>query len=275
MLFFFRSNYYFVVMQKGKLFISILGALFFIGCEGYHTKLHTLDMTVSEAPEVHGANTSQAPHSASWRITGKINSVQKKEVKETTKSSSAYSENTDITYKIGGKDFSGKADFLYKIDGFFFGTGLGYKDGIYHHFTLGANLQHVEFGLFFGLYHQYYEMDYDASRCEYEYNLFSDKDEKCEAYSDSRQDFFTSPFIGAFASIYIDKFFINYSASVYSPRIKIEENSPDLAAITTQYITAGIRINRWIELSAGTSITYINKPQWYHGFTGGISFYAM
>ena len=263
------------IKQKVKIFISILSTLFFLGCEGYHTKIHTLDMTVAEAPEVHGANTNQDSHSASWRITGKINSVQKKEVKETTKRNNEHSENTYITYKTGGIDFSGKADFLYKVDGFFFGSGLGYRDGIYHHFTLGANLQHVEFGLFFGLYHQYIEMDYNATKCDYEYDLFIQKTEECEAYKDNQQDYFTSPFIGAFASIYIDKFFISYSASLYSPRVKIEEHSLDLAAITTQYITAGIRINRWIELSAGASITYINTPQWYYGFTGGISIYAM
>ena len=263
------------IKQKGKLLVIILSTLFFLGCEGYHTKLHTLDMTVAEAPEVHGANTNQAPHSASWRFTGKINSVHKEEVQETTKRNNQYSENTNITYKIGGIDFSGKADFLYKVDGFIFESGLGYKDGIYHHVSFGANLQYFEFGIFLGLYHHYVEMDYNASRCEYDYYIFSDNDEKCETYSDNQSDFFTSPFIGAFASIYIDKFFINYSASIYSPRVKIKENKPNLATITTQYITAGIRINRWIELSAGASITYINTPHWYYGFTGGLSFYAM
>jgi len=261
--------------QKINLFVLILTTLFFLGCDGYHTKLHTLDLTVSEAPEVHGVNTNQSPHSGSWRFTGKVNSVQKDEVKERSNRVISHSERTDVTYKVGGLDFSGKADFLYEVDGFFFGSGLGFKDGIYHHFSLGTNLQHIELGLFFGLYHHYTGMDYGASLCEYEYHIFSDNEERCETYSESRYDFFTSPFIGAFASVYIDKFFINYSASLYSPRVKIEENEPDLAAITTQYIAAGIRINKWIELSAGASITYINTPHWYYGFTGGISFYAM
>ena len=261
--------------QKENLFILVLSTLLFIGCNGYHTKFHTLDLTVSEAPEVHGANTYQVPHSASWRFTGKINSVPTEDVKESPKRFQKYFENTDIIYKIGGTDFSGKADFLYKIDGFFFGTGVGYKDGIFHHFSFGTNLQHIELGLFFGLYHQYIAIDYEASRCEYEYHIFSDKEEKCEAYSESQYGFSTSPFIGAFASIFIDKFFINYSASLYSPHVQIEKKEPNLATITTQYITAGFRMNKWLELSAGASISYINRPHWYYGFTGGISFYAM
>ena len=35
------------------------------------------------------------------------------------------------------------------------------------------------------------------------------------------------------------------------------------------------RMNKWLELSAGASISYINRPHWYYGFTGGLSFYAM
>ena len=211
--------------------------------------------------------------SASWRLTGKVNTSSKDEITDqvTSRGNSA-----NVTYKLGGTDFSGKIDFLYKVDGFIFGSGLGFKDGIYHHFTLGTNLRNFEFGAFFGFYHQYDKIEYEASRCEYEYHLFSPTDETCSSsFYESVYRFNTAPFIGAYAGLIIDKFFINYSVSVYSPSVNIEENAPTLAAIATQYLTAGIRINKWIELSAGSTMTYMDTPHWHYGFTGGISFYAM
>lgn len=263
---------YFMQIKQAILSLAF-SSLFFMGCEGGYTKIHTLDINVSEAPEVHGANTNQAPHSASWRLTGKVNTSSKDEITDqvTSRGNSA-----NVTYKLGGTDFSGKIDFLYKVDGFIFGSGLGFKDGIYHHFTLGTNLRNFEFGAFFGFYHQYDKIEYEASRCEYEYHLFSSTDETCSSsFYESVYRFNTAPFIGAYAGLIIDKFFINYSVSVYSPSVNIEENAPTLAAIATQYLTAGIRINKWIELSAGSTMTYMDTPHWHYGFTGGISFYAM
>lgn len=257
---------------KQAIIYLALSSLFFMGCESGYTKIHSLNLTVSEAPEVHGANTTMPSHSASWRFTGKVNSSSKETVHDKFNSRS---NSINALYSIGGTDLSGKFDFLYKVDGFIFGTGAGYKDGIYHHFTAGANLDYFEFGLFFGLYHQYARVEYDATHCDYTYHLFTSKDEECTSeYNREFSDIYTSPFFGAYAGLIISKFFINYSVSVYSPSINIEDNSPDLAAITTQYLTAGVRINKWIELSAGTSITYMNIPHWHYGFTGGISFYT-
>lgn len=242
------------------------------GCTGDYTKIHSLDMTVSEAPEVHGANTSLAPHSAAWRFTGKVNYNPNEEIYDTLKTKG---ERTDVTYKMGGTDFSGKIDFLYKLDGFIFGTGLGYKDGFYHHFTLGTNLKHFEFGIFFGLFHQYSDIDYQGSKCHYSLFLFNEKEEECESFTEDQSDFYTTYLLGAYAGLIFDDLFLNYSVSTYKPNILIEEHSPKLIKVVTQYITLGYRISKWFELSAGSSITYTTTPHWYYGWTGGISFYAL
>ncbi len=257
------------------LLVLALSAFAFMGCDGYHTRIHSLNMTIAEAPEVHGANTSQSAHSASWRFTGKVNSNSREDVTKTVKGTSYASDNTKVTYKLGGTDFSAKADFLYKLDGFTFGTGAGFKDGLYHHFTLGANLQYFEFGFFFGFFHQYNNVKYVGSKCQYIYHLFTETEEDCQSFSDDRDIITTSPFMGSYAGIMIDNFFINYSVGVYKPSVDIEKSSLDLAIITTQYITIGYRINRRIELSLGAVINYMDIPHWNYGFTGGLSFYAM
>ena len=106
-------------------------------------------MTASEAPEVHGANTCQTPHSASWRVTGKVNVNDKKDVDISEKVSRTggiddvfdgkyYSFGSAI-YEMGGIDFTGKIDFLYKADFLVIGSGVGYKDGVFHHFTMGIS----------------------------------------------------------------------------------------------------------------------------------------
>ena len=98
-------------------------------------------MTASEAPEVHGANTYQQQHSASWRVTGKINSNTRRDVKITAEPFRSKKEGAeaDWLYKMGGVDFTGSADFLYKADDEFFGGGVGYTDGIYHYCMFGEN----------------------------------------------------------------------------------------------------------------------------------------
>ena len=69
-------------------------------------------------------------------------------------------ESSDAAYKMGGLDFAGKVDYLYKSNYFLFGLGAGYKDGLFNHVTFGWNFSHIEFGAFTGVYHQYNEMQY-------------------------------------------------------------------------------------------------------------------
>ena len=143
------------------LVLCTLFALVSTGCVS--TYVHKFRMTASEAPEVHGANTYQMPHSSSWRITGKVNASQKKNVDITEESSvykdlshlfENYEDFSHATYAMGGIDFTGKIDYLYKIDNLILGMGVGYKDGVYHHFTLGYNFFNFEFGGFIGGFHQ-------------------------------------------------------------------------------------------------------------------------
>lgn len=248
-----------------------LFALVSTGCINTHfQKLH---MTASEAPEVHGANTYQQPHSASWRVTGKINSNTRRDVKITpetsnSKNKSKESVEPDWLYKMGGVEFTGKADFFYKANSAFLGTGIGYNNGIYHHFSFGGNFSHVEFGFFIGLYHQYFDADYVGEHCEVV--LFSD--DKCDSFSNESHGLSTSLFGGGFAGLIFGDFFLNYSLSVYAPSPEIEGGSPDLSGIHSNYFTMGYRFH-WVEVSAGFVMSLVEGRIASYGFTGGLSFY--
>ena len=274
---------YFVCMQfKQKLLLAFtsLFALFFTGCVS--TYVHKFRMTASEAPEVHGANTYQMPHSSSWRITGKVNANQRKDMDVTNESSvykdlnhlfDSYEGFSSATYTMGGIDFTGKMDYLYKIDNLILGMGVGYKDGIYHHFTLGFNFLNFEFGGFIGGFHQYSDLEYDGKTCNDEWYY---DDDECRYFADHHYRFNSSIMGGMFAGVYFEKLFFNYSLSVYRPRPEIESYDNydlDVPQIATSYLTTGYRFNRWIEFSVGGIATYVEGSDWNLGFTSGISLY--
>jgi hypothetical protein len=252
------------------LFCSLF-ALVSTGCINTHfQKLHT---TASEAPEVHGGNTSLQPHSASWRVTGKISSATRKDVEitpEVSKSRDKSKEGVeaDWLYKMGGVEFTGKADFLYKANGPILGTGVGYNNGIYHHFLFGANFSHVEYGLFIGLYHHYSDVEYEGEHCE----LFIFSDDKCDSFSNESHGLYTTVFGGGFAGLILGDFFLNYSLSIYVPSPTIEDSSPGLSGIYSNYFTMGYRFH-FVELSAGLVATFIDEGFVNYGFTGGLTFY--
>jgi len=227
-------------------------------------------MTASEAPEVHGANTYQQQHSASWRVTGKINSNTRRDVKITAEPFRTKKEGAeaDWLYKMGGVEFTGKVDFLYKADRAILGTGVGYNNGIYHHFSFGGNFSHVEFGFFIGLYHQYFDADYVGEHCEVV--LFSD--DKCDSFSNESHGLYTTVFGGGFAGLILGDFFLNYSLSIYVPSPTIEDSSPGLSGIYSNYFTMGYRFH-FVELSAGLVATFIDEGFVNYGFTGGLTFY--
>ncbi|MBR3670773.1 hypothetical protein [uncultured Fibrobacter sp.] len=264
-----------MIFRQITIFIAFsLTCLISAGCSDDYTRIHSLKATLSEAPEVHGANTSMDPHSGTFRFTGKVNTNRQNDIKKQEKYE-AHSKTfyTDVTYIMGGNDFTAKTDFFYKLSGFFIGTGAGYKDGIFHHFLLGANLQHVEFGLFFGLFHQYSDLEYKGSECKTVYHIFSDNEENCNPLEEHHYIFSTSPFAGVFTGIILGNTFLNYSASVYSPSIDINDYSLNTPFIISNYFTLGYRFNRWVEMSVGSILTYVSTPLWYYGFTIGASLY--
>ena len=150
----------------------------------------------------------------------------------------------------------------------FLGTGIGYNNGIYHHFLFGGNFSHVEFGFFIGLYHQYFDADYVGEHCEVV--LFSD--DKCDSFSNESHGLSTSLFGGGFAGLIFGDFFLNYSLSVYAPSPEIEGGSPDLSGIHSNYFTMGYRFH-WVEVSAGFVMSLVEGSIASYGFTGGLSFY--
>jgi len=256
--------------------LCTLTALLHTGC--ITTNIHKFRMTASEAPEVHGANTKQEPHSSSWRFTGKINYNAEKNVNitddihEEADLDNLFEKSAEFTsayYEMGGLDFSAKVDYLQKGKNFVVGGGIGYKDGFYSHFTLGANMNHFEFGSFIGLYNQYSELEYRGETCE------DDESSNCDTFGSNDQKFISNFFIGAYAGFYFDKLFFNLSTSVYAPDPVVEGFHMDAPNITTTYLTAGYRINRRFEISVSGIWTHIGTSDWRDnvGVTGGVSLY--
>lgn len=254
-----------------KKFFCLFFIFLFTGClqSTYVKNLH-LNMDVSEAPEVHGANTYQLSNTSLKRLTGKLN-YNIEDEREFDNGS------RDIVYEVGVLDFTFKYDYIKKgKDYLFAGAGVGYKDGLFYHFSLGANMPHIEIGGFLGLYHHFTQLDYKGKYCT-EFFLFFPTE--CEPFSKEYYDITTSFFVGAFASFYLEKFFINYSVSVYDPTVTLKipngDYSLSLPSISSHYLALGYRLNKKIEFTSGAIFNYINSPaaSWYIGFTSGINFY--
>ncbi len=256
------------------LVIYALTALLTTGC--VTTQLHKFRMTVSEAPEVHGANTNQKQNSSVWRFTGKVNYNYEEKVnisKDIHWNKSLEElfdgddlESSDAAYKMGGLDFAGKFEFLYKANYSVFGLGAGYKDGFINHILLGCNFSHIEFGAFLGIYNQFSDLQYSGE-------VVSD-DDNYKTIRENDSQIYTSFFAGAYAGFYIDKFFVNYSVSFYTPNPEINGKALSVPTITSHYFTVGYRLTDLIEISAGGIFTDIDTDGGATGgYTGGVSFY--
>ena len=257
--------------------LSFIFALFSTGC--VTTNVHKFRMTASESPEVHGINTYQKDNTGSWRFTGKVNYNREKNVDITKNASESADLDNLFTamkfksaeYILGGIDFSGKVDYLYKGSGYVIGGGLGYKDGIFSHLTVGANFSHFEFGAFIGMYSQYSKIEYWGETGE----NCGNSDGDCESFDDHEYSRNSSIFAGMYAGYYFDKLFFNLSVSSYRPYPKINGAKLDVPGIATAYLTTGYRLNRWLEFSVGGIVTHIgtSDSQDNLGVTSGISLY--
>ncbi len=256
--------------------LCIAAALVNTGC--ITTQLHKFRMTASEAPEVHGANTNQKQNSSVWRFTGKVNYnyEEKVDISEDIYWNKSLEElfdgdnleSSDAAYKMGGLDFAGKIEFLYKANYSVFGLGAGIKDGLFNHILLGLNFSHFEFGVFAGIYNQYSDLEYSGK-------VVSDSDDgddyKTIRENDSQIN--TSFFAGAYAGIYLEKLFFNYSVSFYTPNPEINGKDLSVPTITSHYFTVGYRLTDLIEISAGGIFTDIDTDGGTGGYTAGVSFY--
>ena len=265
-------------MKKVFITATFLSVLFFTGCVSSSTRINRLKVSISEAPEVHGMNTNFSTHSSMLRINGKMNVSKHKDM--------SYSSDEKEEYKMGGVNIAGKLDYLYKTNTFMLGMGVAIDNGLYHHFTLGWNFSHFEFGGFLGLFHQFSDIQYSGEKCTAtkKQNVSIDgsvlwREDVCTSYTPfgrNTSDFNTNLFVGTFAGIFIDKYFFNYSLSFYSPDIKIEDEIYDLPSITSHYFTLGYRLNKKFEFSAGAVLTkadYYRHPKWLYGIIGSVSYY--
>lgn len=253
-----------------KIFFLLFFIFLFTGCSLPSVKNLHLNMDVSEAPEVHGANTYQLSNTSLKRLTGKLN-YNLEDEREFENGS------RDIVYEVGVLDFTFKYDYIKKgKDYLFAGAGVGYKDGLFYHFSLGANMPHIEIGGFLGLYHHFTQLDYKGEYCTESFLFFPTE---CEPFSKEDYDITTSLFVGAFASFYLEKFFINYSVSVYDPTVTLKipngDYSLSLPSISSHYLAFGYRLNKRLEFTSGAIFNYIHSPaaSWYIGLTSGINFY--
>ena len=258
--------------------LCIIFTLLSTGCVTTH--VHKFRMTASEAPEVHGANTQQDPHSSSWRFTGKVNYNAEKniiisdDISESPGLDKLFDKKAEFKsakYEMGGVDFSGKVDYLHKTSAFVIGGGLGYKDGLFSHLTIGANFSHFEFGGFLGVYALYSNIEYWGESGE----DCGESDGVCETFSENNYYTYMSVFGGMYAGLYFDKLFFNLSVSSYKPNPELEGTDLNVPGITSAYLTIGYRLNRWLEVSVGGIATYIGTSEGssYPGVTGGVSIY--
>ncbi len=270
-------------MKKILILGSILSTLALMGCTYSDTRprINKVSVSAPDAPEVHGLNANGAPHSAMFRINGKIGFSKQKDVN--VKSDGDYG----LWYEMGGVNVAGKLDALYKINHFLLGGGLGIDDGIYYHFTSGWNFSRFELGTFLGIYNPLYHVQYSGEKCtatEKAKNsilgLFSVSEERCTSHAPLEEDkyeFGFNPFLGVFAGTFIDKFFVNYSLSFYTSYLEIESKSLDMPIVISHYFNLGYRFNKKFDFSIGTVLTKADskKSEWVYGINAGISYFLL
>lgn len=264
-----------------RLFIAttLFSVIFLQGCVAASTRINKLKVSTSDAPEAHGYNTNMSAHSSVLKINGKINISSRENV--------SISKKGNEEYEMGGIEVAGKLDYLHKINTLILGLGLGIDDGIYHHFTLGWNFSHFEFGGFIGTFYQYGNVQYDIERCTAtkKQNVTLDgtvlwTDEVCASYvpySKNESEFNSDLFIGLFAGVFVDNFFFNYSLSYYYRDLDIEGEKHSLAAITSHYFTLGYKLNEKFEFTVGGVLTGIDDKysKQHASLTGGITYNLM
>lgn len=232
-----------------------------------------LNATVSDAPEVHGSNTTQEPYSSMWRVSGKVIGAKEEKVND-----------RDRTYEVGGIEGTGKIDYLHKSGTFMFGAGLGATMmDLYYHLTLGWNLgwnfRAVEFGFFAG-HRLFHDVKYSGEKCvatkEKEYTFVGDvfwRETVCASYEPFEKEevkYVGDLFFGGFVGIIIGKSFLNYSLS--EERFDIVDT-----AIRSHYISVGHKFGDLVELSLGIVLTNVGSLEsgYVYGITGTVGFYLM
>lgn len=256
-------------------------SLLLIGCT--QTRISSFSADVSEAPEVHGFNTYQEPHTTAIRVSGTVNFDSKEDVdvdaqhrdwadkKNKEGHYEATTFNTRGIYTIGGLDIEGKLDFLAKANLAVIGFGIAVNDGIYHHLTLGINSRYFDIGGFAGLYHHKGKITYSGSECS---TVTTCEKEDWSGIHGNNSDYRISGFGGLYAGVILGDAFFNYSFSTYTPNINAHGEGLTVPSIYSHYFILGYRINRYIEINGGTVGTYIEDvSHWHWAGRTGLSFY--
>ena len=252
--------------------------LLFAGCT--RTRINSFSVETPEAPEVSGAHGYMESRSMSYRFSGSVTVSPKKDMAVSGSYSNYSSDSllqdsrsfhTTGVYEFGGTDMNASFDWFGKAAFMLFGFGVGYDDGIFHHLKLGFNTPVVEGGVFFGLFHQYTTMHVSGSTCDTW--PCDERGDNWDSMSDTKTEFFTTIHYGAFASFFIDDFFMSYSLSIYSPSVEGGGESVSTPDIYSHYLKAGYRITKHWEVSAGIIMSFVDPD--YHHFAGnvGASFY--
>ena len=172
-------------------------------------------------------------------------------------------------YELGGSDLNASFEWFQKTSYFIWGLGVGYDDGIYHHLKLGFNTRFFEAGVFMGTFHQYTTIAVHGEQCD----VFpcSDSD-NWKSIGGADTDFHAMLFMGLYATIMIEDFFLSYSVSSYSPPVETGEEGLTTPSIDTHYIMAGYRFHTHWEVSGGVALTLVNPDYRHYAAKFGVGY---
>ena len=242
-------------------------------------RISSFNLEASESPEVYGINHNLEPHKSTLRLHGGIRLDNREDINvigtytDLTKDSDTLHKHENFTaegmYEFGGFEVEGGATWFHKSDAFLYGIGIGFNDGIYHHLTLGINTTHFEAGVFAGLFHQYSRLRYYGETCN---DITICEDDDWESTFGDETETRISPFYGLYLGAFLGEMFLEYSLSMYTPNLDIEDDKVNVPMITTNYITLGYRFNEQFEVSGGAIISAI-KGKLHYAASLGVNFY--
>ena len=255
--------------MRRMVYISVCLALCLLATGCTRTRITGFRAEVAESPEVEGVRGYLEPHSSTFRFSGSY-LFSPKETMAVSGSYSDYSADSLMrptreftakgVYELGGSDLNASFEWFKKLHFFLWGLGIGYDDGVYHHLKIGFNTRFVEAGAFMGTFHQYTTMTVHGEQCDV--YPCSDSD-NWKSIGGTDTDFYASLFMGLYATIMIDDFFLSYSLSSYSPAVEADGEDLSAPSIDTHYIMAGYRFNTHWEVSGGVAMTLVN-PDYRH-----------
>lgn len=286
-------------MRKNFILFFTLIPFFFTGCTvtGSYGHVEAFDMEVAAAHEVRGASGYLEPHKSTMRLSANVRPGSKKkenlsgivnkvgDCKDIVNckgfNRAAINEDVDGVYTINFPIVTGSFDFILKMENMLWGINVGIDNGGNGNFLFGFNSEHFEIGLALGLWVHARNFEYSGTEYNCVKYAWSSKEELVSGSFNKASDMEMLFTYGAFASAYIDPVSINYSINIYRPHPSYSNDWDgdklnadfDYPLVVTQYITLGVRLNKYIELRLGAINMFGGFSESYWAFNGGFGFY--